>query len=409
MLPYPIHAYWFRSGRSGENFGDQLTPLLLSHLGIRCKWSPVDQAELVGIGSILEQVPDAFAGLIWSSGLLYETTRKTFPQANVLAVRGRLTLERIDCDNKNAVCLGDAGLLCHLLWRRGRKKFKLGLIPHYVDVADPIVRAIQSRSNEVVVIDVGAEPREVIDTVGQCEHVLSSSLHGLILADSLGVPNRWMELNRGPETVLGAGFKFRDYYSALGISDAEPLRPDGSETLDVLLPLFSGYHRPGLAALQDRLLKAVERIREFVGSVAPEKVAAEEAATNAWCRAQAQVHAVLAQLIPSEASYLLVDDDQFRHQLNAPNAIPFLQKDGAYWGPPADDAQAIWELERLRKAQSSFIVFALPAFWWIDHYSGFLAHLRTNFRCVWDDENLLVFDLRTPKASGICPGPTANL
>ena len=44
--------------------------------------------------------------------------------------------------------------------------------------------------------------------------VLSSSLHGLVAADSFGVPNRHIVLSHKPK---GDGFKFDDYYSAYGV------------------------------------------------------------------------------------------------------------------------------------------------------------------------------------------------
>ena len=47
---------------------------------------------------------------------------------------------------------------------------------------------------------------------------MTSSLHALILADSLGIPNKWMF----EEKVIGNGFKFRDYAASFG----EKIEPD---------------------------------------------------------------------------------------------------------------------------------------------------------------------------------------
>src|SRR6185503_7056038 len=57
----------------------------------------------------------------------------------------------------------------------------------------------------------------------------------------------------------------------------------------------------------------------------------------------------LLRLIPRAVPFILVDDDQMRSDLPHARAIPFLEKNGEYWGPPADDATAIRELERLRR------------------------------------------------------------
>lgn len=104
----------------------------------------------------------------------------------------------------------------------------------------------------------------------------------------------------------------------------------------------------------------------------------------------------LELFIPPGQKYILVDMNEFgQHQLlENSQSIPFLEKNGLYWGPPTDNAIAIEEFERLRSKGASFIVFGWPAFWWLDYYAEFACYLRTNFRCVLDNERLVVFDLR---------------
>lgn len=48
--------------------------------------------------------------------------------------------------------------------------------------------------------------------------------------------------------------------------------------------------------------------------------------------------------------FILVDEEQLRGELALPGAIPFIEKDGQWWGAPADDEAALRELERLRQA-----------------------------------------------------------
>ena len=67
------------------------------------------------------------------------------------------------------------------------------------------------------VIDVRSGIENVMREASKCERIISSSLHGIILSDALGIENKW-EIS---EKVLGAGFKFRDYASALG-EEIEP-------------------------------------------------------------------------------------------------------------------------------------------------------------------------------------------
>src|SRR5262249_33266829 len=80
----------------------------------------------------------------------------------------------------------------------------------------------------------------------------------------------------------------------------------------------------------------------------------------------------IASLIPDAEPFILVDQEVFRNELAAGRrAIPFLERDGRYWGVPSDDATAIEELKRLRRSGASFIVFGWPALWWLDYYSRF--------------------------------------
>lgn len=105
----------------------------------------------------------------------------------------------------------------------------------------------------------------------------------------------------------------------------------------------------------------------------------------------------LTGLIPPGRRYILVDMNEWGagQILDNCQSIPFLEKDGVYWGAPSDDAIAIEELERLRCEGTSFIVFGYPAFWWFDYYAQFNRYLRTKFRCVLDNDRLVVFDLRS--------------
>ncbi len=75
--------------------------------------------------------------------------------------------------------------------------------------------------------------------------------------------------------------------------------------------------------------------------------------------------------------------------------LPFLEKDGRYWGKPPDDATAIRELERLREAGAGFIVFTWSTFWWFEYYGELHRYLRAQFPCIQHDERIVAFDLRT--------------
>jgi hypothetical protein len=119
-------------------------------------------------------------------------------------------------------------------------------------------------------------------------------------------------------------------------------------------------------------------------------------ANPGWHRLYAATQEII-KLIPPEASFILVDDGRLEAPgLFAPrHCIPFLERRGRYWGKPPDDPTAIRELERLREAGASFIVFVWSTFWWLDYYSGLHQHLRAQFPCIQEDKRIVGFDLRT--------------
>ena len=104
----------------------------------------------------------------------------------------------------------------------------------------------------------------------------------------------------------------------------------------------------------------------------------------------------LRQTLPKNARCILVDDDRtdIRDGFDIP-PIPFLEQLGKYWGPPHDDAQAISELERLHNDGARFVVFPWLAFWWLEHYPAWRAHLSSTGRCIFKDDVVVIYELST--------------
>ena len=76
--------------------------------------------------------------------------------------------------------------------------------------------------------------------------------------------------------------------------------------------------------------------------------------------------------VPVGARFILVDDAQWSNTaFDGRHVVPFLEKDGQCWGQPKDDVHAIREFERLREQKAEFIIFASPAFWWLEYYGEF--------------------------------------
>lgn len=113
-----------------------------------------------------------------------------------------------------------------------------------------------------------------------------------------------------------------------------------------------------------------------------------------------QVRERLEKLASSREPFILVDQERLRGTgfTDGLPAIPFVEKDGQYWGAPADDAEAIQELERLRQSGARYIAFVWFTHWWLDYYTGFRDYLRSQYRCILENDRVVVFDLQPERA-----------
>jgi SAM-dependent methyltransferase len=101
------------------------------------------------------------------------------------------------------------------------------------------------------------------------------------------------------------------------------------------------------------------------------------------------------ELIPEGEAYIVIDDVTWQEaDSGGRRVIPFLERDGEYWGAPPDDDTAIRELKRLRQDGVNYAVVAWTSFWWLEHYSKFHKYLRDASRSVVETDRLIVFDLR---------------
>lgn len=188
-----------------RNFGDELTHLIMKKMGHTYEWASPCASELVITGSILEHLPDHhWAGTVCGAGKLYEDSRIHLSDARVIALRGKLTLA--GCRGvKGTPVLGDPGLLVPRWIRQPVAKYDLGVLPHWND------RHLRHRFSYGHFIDPLWPPEKVIEEIASCRRLVTSSLHGMIVADAYGIPRQIEQDERAHEH--GGDFKFRDYAS----------------------------------------------------------------------------------------------------------------------------------------------------------------------------------------------------
>jgi hypothetical protein len=163
----------------------------------------------------------------------------------------------------------------------------------------------------------------------------------------------------------------------------------------------SNYHK--VQAIVDFALKRlpVERLGETGLTVEEvQRATAQDAASSnrddQWHDAMQLTASEIAELVPDGVPFVFVDQDELGQlPFGQRRVIPFLERQGAYWGPPIDDATGIIEVERLREAGAGWLVFAWPAFWWLDHYAALRGYLNSSFHCPLRNDRLVVFDLRS--------------
>ena len=264
-----VDDYTWRGIRH-RNWGDDLNYFFLQELTGRvvvmyhnfklAKW--LHLKNYLCIGTLLDAVNYSNSRtIVWGSGVSGQERTFVNPQ-KILSVRGPKTKEF--CDRYGVQCpevFGDPALLLPLVYKpkgappfalpsregtlpetrtptlgpKGRfqnvvgkeletKRYRLGIIPHVVDLHHPVIEEIREKySDEILIIDLAHYEKwtGVIDQICSCERILSSSLHGLIVSDAYQVPSCWIELSGN---ISGGYFKFLDYASSVERDFNEPSR-----------------------------------------------------------------------------------------------------------------------------------------------------------------------------------------
>lgn len=205
------------------NFGDLLSPWLvekLTGLPVRLvKIKPghdrkkpgflsreIEEFSHFAIGSIASRTNSK--SIVWGSGTFgTEIVADLKNAANYLAVRGPLTrnIVRIHGGACPEVYGDPALLLPEVYSPKIEKKHKVGLILRWSEAdwhkleIDPEVKMINFGTDKI---------EETLDDILSCERIISSSLHGLVLADAYGIPSAWLV----SDSPKGFEFKYYDYF-----------------------------------------------------------------------------------------------------------------------------------------------------------------------------------------------------
>ncbi len=202
------------------NFGDYLSTVvfkyMLSERGLTEDFVSTDghTKHLMAIGSILGGTGD-FDATVWGSGIRNFFSvkglciKKLYQKLDIRAVRGPFTRDAlVQCGYKCPEVYGDPAIIMPCIYNPDVKN-KAGtvLILHYLTDSSEF-----DDLGDVILLDIRTNDyKTFIDTIVSAEKVISSSLHGIILAETYGVPAVFLRKGIESETI-----KFYDWYYSTG-------------------------------------------------------------------------------------------------------------------------------------------------------------------------------------------------
>lgn len=183
--------------------------------------------------------------IVWGSGASSFGRCVPHPK-KICSVRGYKTIsflakQGIQCPN----AVGDPALLLPLFYDPKKHiKYKLGIIPHVLDLKTEIINEVLKLHKNVLIIDLAHYGKwtDVVDQICSCEFILSSSLHGLIASDAYGIPNSWIKLS--DNVCGGVYFKFLDYFSSVKREEQKPVVVDCVKDLKKAMEVAKQWHQP---------------------------------------------------------------------------------------------------------------------------------------------------------------------
>jgi pyruvyltransferase len=200
---------YYKHKKGKGNFGDELSPFIVNNL---LKFYNIKlTTRLLAIGSIFYLAKDN--DYVWGTGIRDLNHLPKCQHLKITLVRGPLTLhylKSLDLVKDNVIDIGDPALLLTMFYVptiKPKFKHKYALIPHYTHYN---YYKTSKLHDKFVLINPLWHWKRIVNIINSCKAVISSSLHGIIVADSYKKPNIWLK-----EFILEEGdFKFTDYYKS---------------------------------------------------------------------------------------------------------------------------------------------------------------------------------------------------
>jgi len=220
-----------------KNFGDALNCFLIQYMSgkkvipsryIKKNTSPVYAV----IGSILHWADSG--SIVWGAGLISDEESAS-DSLDIRSVRGPKTRRAlIEQGFKSCPAVyGDPAMLMPYIHHPDvTRVHEFGILPHYIDKEHPVVlQMVAMEGAHFIDIQTGSDVLPLIDQLLACKVIVTSSLHGLILAHAYQIPCIWVKLG----DLKGGLFKFEDYLSSVGKGGLEVLILSDNVSKELLL------------------------------------------------------------------------------------------------------------------------------------------------------------------------------
>jgi GT2 family glycosyltransferase len=205
--------------------------------------------------------------------------------------------------------------------------------------------------------------------VSGTDDVLVALLEGNIMAIHAALCRREVILEQGGFDPTLPAMEDWDLWLRCAIAGARFLYTDEPSTFSLVR-----VHSGSLSHQAEAMARGTARLQEKVDAIMPSSrrlQRAREIVVRSWQVRVEQAAREVAEAVPERGQLILVDEDCILAGRDAwPRVLPMMEREGRYWGRPADDTAAIQELSRLRALGAIRIAFAFNAFWWLDHYDG---------------------------------------
>lgn len=231
-----------------DNLGDSLAPIIFNWMLQRKRINNKDvksTRHLMTVGSLLGA--SNFDAIVWGSGLMNAKNTvglvkySKYIKYDIRAVRGPITREMLiqigyDCPS----VYGDPAILMPLIYnpKNIEKCYTCSVILHHLS-------SIEENSNYNFINIKTTDYKKFINEIISSKLVISSSLHGIILAEAYGVPAIFLNVGVSDQSA-----KYLDWYYSTGRYNVKMIQSlQDSENI-------SPMELPDLSQMQSSLLES---------------------------------------------------------------------------------------------------------------------------------------------------------